>query len=111
MSHKIFFIPRLLVTPPLFFSLFILLAQTLVQFLVSLLPCPLLLSLLLPHPFLLYPLRLLQRMRRRAELFQVGFLVGGERVRGGDGSSFRKAVDDRVRAGRDESFEDLEVGG
>ena len=77
------------------------------------LPLPLLLPLLLPHPLLLFPLGLLQRVRHGAELLQVRLLVGGERVRGSDGAGLGEAIDDCVGAGRDEGFEDLglDVGG
>ena len=74
------------------------------------LPLPLLLPLLLPHLLLLFPLCVLQRVRRRAELLQAGLLVGGERVRGRDGAGLGEAIDGCVGAGRDEGFEDLGVG-
>ena len=50
-------------------------------------------------------------MCRRAQLLQVGFLVGGEHVRGGDGAGFGEAIDGCIGAGRDEGFENLGVFG
>jgi hypothetical protein len=110
-SHEILLILQPRIIPPSLFPIPSLIpSQPLMQLLISMLPLPLLIPLLPPHPLLLLLLLLLRFIRYRAQGLEMRFFLRGEVFCRRDGARFGEAVDDGVLARGDEEAACLSGG-